>query len=399
MHSLQEYKMRTDVENIENGYFILTMFPSLKCELNCPHCYLTKEQRSGETYLSKELFIEMIGKVMEYYEEKEISTPTIVFYWYGGEPTALPLDYYKELIAIAKNTFPETYNIQNHFLTNLFTLDAQWLDFLSTQCNNYFQTSYDFLMRGSKYLDRWLKNVKKTSKLGFNIAAINVFNSTMIGKEEEVYAQLKDIGVTEIGFLPFMKNYANLAKDAKEYKEWYADMASLTQFLKNFLKIHIEDLKNDPKTFRIGNVAHIFKNMDSNNFYNNIAGQTLFFLETGDFALPDYVSNYMDRKEIEFQDVEYLNKFEKIQGNDFKEVLTSKNREEYLNRQITLNGNERCIKCDYKNFCSMEFWKGDNLDNSGECPGNYGFIEHIIKELSKEDFQLLKSNYNNLQLT
>lgn len=399
MFSLQEYKNSTNIENIENGHFILTMFPSLKCELNCPHCYLTKEQRSGKTYLSKELFTEMVIKVKDYYEAKEIKNATIVFYWYGGEPTALPLDYYKELISIAKSILPVTYEIKNHFLTNLFTLDTNWLDFLTNECENYFQTSYDYEMRGKNYLNRWLKNVKKTAKMGFDIGAINVFNSTMIGREKEIYQQLKDIKVVEIGFLPFMKNYANLANDAKEYKQWYANMEQLSEFLINFLKLHIEDLKENPDTFRIGNVAHILRGTRSDSFYNNIAGQTLFFLETGDFALPDYVNNYLDREEIEFQDVEYLNKFEKIQGHTFNEVLTSKRREDYLNRQITLNNNEKCNSCEYKGLCSMEFWKSDNLDNSGECPGNYKFIDYILNELSPEDLTLLKESYKNLLLT
>jgi len=175
------------------------------------------------------------------------------------------------LIKTAKEIFPKTYKIKNHFLTNLFTLDGDWLDFLHHECENYFQTSYDYMMRGENYLKRWLKNVKKTVKMDFDISAINVFNNTMIGKEVEIYSQLKDIGVKEIGFLPFMKNYANLADDAKEYKKWYANMEDLSNFLIKFLQLHIEDLKTNPNTFRIGNIAHIFKNYESNLFYNNIA--------------------------------------------------------------------------------------------------------------------------------
>jgi len=60
------------------------MFPSLKCELNCPHCYLTKEQRRGETFLSKDLFKEMITKVRDYYEKKNIIRPNnnILLVWW-----------------------------------------------------------------------------------------------------------------------------------------------------------------------------------------------------------------------------------------------------------------------------------------------------------------------------
>jgi sulfatase maturation enzyme AslB (radical SAM superfamily) len=399
MFNFQEFVLQKQIESIENGYFVLTMFPSLKCELNCPHCYLSKEQRSGKTFLQPKDFKEMVVKVRDYYLLKNLSSSTIVFYWYGGEPTALPLEYYKSLFMIQKQVFPGTFKIKNQFLTNLFTLDAKWLEFFSEECDNYFQTSYDFLMRGEKYLARWMKNVRKTTMLGYNVSAINVFNNTMIGKEQEIYAQLKESGIIEVGFLPFMKNYANLANEAKEYKQWYANMSDFSAFLINFTKLHIEDLKSNPNTFRIGNIAHITKNIIKDNFYNNIAGQTLFFLEDGYFALPDYENNYLNKSDIEFQDVEYLNKFETIKNHSFEEVLNSEKRISYITRQCEVNNNQKCMGCQYKNLCSMEFWKSDNLDNSDECPGNLLFIKFLLEQLSKEDFVFLQKMYLNIHLT
>lgn len=387
--------------NIENGYFVLTMFPSLKCELNCPHCYLSKEQRASEEFLGEDLFKEMIIKVKDFYIKKGVVEPTIVFYWYGGEPTSFPLEKYKKLIKLQKEIFPSKWKIKNQFLTNLFDIKKDWLKFFKDECNSYFQTSYDYHMRSKSYHKKHIKNVKLVSKMGYRIALINVFNNTMLNKEEIIYNEVKEMNAGEIGFLPFMKNYANLANDGDQYKKWYANMSEFSNFLINFTKLHIQDIKNGTHKFTIGNIAHIFKNLQSKNEFDNIAGQTMFFLEDGQFCLPDYINNYQNKTDIEFQDVEYLNMFETIKGNTFEQVLKSENRRKYLNRQITLNEDEKCKNCEYSKICSMEFWKSSNLDNSGECPGNKRFIDFLTKKLSKEDFDILKNIYKqeNINLT
>lgn len=397
--SLLEYKTSKEIINIENGYFILTMFPTLKCEINCPHCYLTKEQRSGENSLSPEVFTDMLIKVKQYYLDKNITSPKIIFYWYGGEPTVLPLDYYKELIAIQKEILPKSFSIKNQFLINLQKFQPKWLQFFKNETDNYFQSSYDYLMRGENYLNNWIKNINKSVKMGFNVGAISVFNSTMINKEEIIYKQISKLNLVEIGFLPFMKNYTNLADEAKEYKKWYGNMFEFSKFLINFTKLHIEDLKQNKKTFRIGNIAHILKKQEFKHTYSNIAGQTMFFYENGDFGLPDYFDNYLDRKEIEYQDVEFVNIFKNISKNSFEDVLNSENRENFIEKQINVNNDRRCLSCEYKKLCTMEIWKSSNIDNSGECPGSYNFIEYIIEKLPKEDLEILIKNYKDIELS
>ena len=40
--------------SIEQGHFVLTMMPSLYCDLDCPHCYLSLKERRDPTRLSNE---------------------------------------------------------------------------------------------------------------------------------------------------------------------------------------------------------------------------------------------------------------------------------------------------------------------------------------------------------
>ena len=63
--------------SIENGYFIFTLMPSLRCSLNCPHCYLSLEQRRKSPIMDlKDLKI-AAEKVDSYYQERDIKEKVI----------------------------------------------------------------------------------------------------------------------------------------------------------------------------------------------------------------------------------------------------------------------------------------------------------------------------------
>ena len=48
---------------IEPGRLILTMMPSLHCKLDCPHCYLTKQQRHSKDCLTLEQIKTTVEKI------------------------------------------------------------------------------------------------------------------------------------------------------------------------------------------------------------------------------------------------------------------------------------------------------------------------------------------------
>ena len=65
--------------SIESGYFVFTLMPSLRCSLNCPHCYLSLEQRRNSEIMSIENLEKASKKVYDYYEAKGIKNKYIVF--------------------------------------------------------------------------------------------------------------------------------------------------------------------------------------------------------------------------------------------------------------------------------------------------------------------------------
>jgi len=58
------------IKSIENGYFVLTLMPSLQCSLDCPHCYLTKEERTNPYTMPVSEVISACSKIDRYYTNK-----------------------------------------------------------------------------------------------------------------------------------------------------------------------------------------------------------------------------------------------------------------------------------------------------------------------------------------
>lgn len=419
------------IYDIENGYFVFTVFSSLRCKLNCKHCYLSEDQRRNSPILDLKDFENICEKVNDYFMKNVKSEEkNIYFYWYGGEPSEVGQDYLLEAKEIEEKVFDKSIKLENIILTNLMYDVESWIPFYKKFTNNYVQTSYDYLMRGSNYLKIWKENVKKLKKAGIRVSALNVVNQTMKNKELDVIKDYMELDLDEIGFLPFQKNTTNMAVQGKNYLENRGSMQSFSDFNIKLSKLTLNNVFNNEKIFNNGNISHIMKNYleqseDENiNVINNIARQTLFLLPNGDFCLPDYYNDYFKNKEytklevnalpkdykqiknfkpyVLDNGVEYLRIFDNGVSKSFEEILNSKERQSYLNKQKDRAGQKECQECKYKNICVMEFWKDSNLDNSGECPGGKQLIEFLInyyENLDEDKKQIFKEKFLNVHLT
>jgi len=136
--------------SIENGYFIFTLMPSLRCSLNCPHCYLSLEQRRKSPIMDLKDLKVAAEKVDAYYLERNIKEKVIIFYWYGGEPTEMGIEYLTTATEMLNEVFSKEkgYIIKHTILTSLLTIDTKiWFPFFKKYCDNHFQSSFDGLMR------------------------------------------------------------------------------------------------------------------------------------------------------------------------------------------------------------------------------------------------------------
>lgn len=357
--------------SIESGYFIFTLMPSLRCSLNCPHCYLSLDQRRNSPIMSLEDLKIACEKVDNYYEEREIENKLMIFYWYGGEPTEMGIDYFTKATEIINSIFTQEkgYTIKHTILTSLLTIDTNiWFPFFRDNCDNHFQSSFDGLMRGKVYVRKWEEKIKQAKDFGLEVGTISVVNQELLKVgPKETLDYLSDLKIKEISFLPFMWNEQN---DGKAYNKYAPTMNAWSDFMIEISQEYFKRKEAGIYVPEIGQLSFVM-HQQKQQLMANIAAQTLFLLPNGDFVLPDYRNGYQ----------EYMRVFGNILDSDFKDVLSSKERKSYLRKQVMRDNNEECLDCSHSNKCVMEFWKKNR--NNDDCFGGKRYIEWLVDHTNK----------------
>lgn len=353
---------------IEQGYFVFTMMPSLRCDLNCPHCYLSLEQRRHSPIMTVDQLEIACQKVDDYYMSKpHLKKKMIIFYWYGGEPTQMGQEYMLDAFMRIASIFSEEkgYYIRHEILTSLIFVEDSWYDIFKTWGRGHFQTSFDGLMRGKSYVKKWDKRVREAVSRGLSVSTISVVNKELMADGPiAVLDYLSDLGVKEASFLPFMLNEQN---SGLKYEKFAPPMSGYSEFMIELTEHWYRRKADGLHVPYIGQMSYIIGHQGGITS-SNIAGQTLFLLPDGEFVLPDYKDGYL----------EFMKPFGNIFDKTFSEVLSSKPRRDYLRRQYTRNYNEECTECELKNSCIMEFWKENRTGD--DCFGAKRYAEWLIKK-------------------
>lgn len=362
--------------SIENGYFIFTMMPSLRCSLNCPHCYLSLEQRRNSEIMSLDNLKVACEKVDEYYKKSNIKDKLIFFYWYGGEPTEMGIEYFEGATKIINDIFTKEngYITKHTVLTSLITVDPNiWFDFFRKYGDNHFQTSFDGFMRGKVYVRKWEEKVRLAIDDGLSVGTISVVNNELLKDgATKVMQYLSDLRVKEVSFLPFMWNEQN---NGKSYDKFAPSMDNWSKFMVEASLFYFDRKKKGVFVPEIGQLAFVLS-QGKKAMMANMPAQTLFLLPNGDFVLPDYKNGYQ----------EYMRVFGNILKQDFADVLKSGERRSYLRKQVLKDNNEECLSCDYKSQCVMEFWKKNRQED--DCFGGKKYITWLLDYVEKNNIVL-----------
>ena len=354
-----------DMKSINSGYFVMTMMPSLRCKFNCPHCYLSKDERENSPVMSHSCIEGIARKVRDFYDSMSPQLPkkAIICYWYGGEPTSLGKEYLVGCFEAINRVFADdpTYVVHHDVISSLIQVDLEWVSIFNKYCSGSVQTSFDGFMRGKGYIRRWERSVKDVISSGCDVTTLSVVNKELIKLGgRETFRYLSELNIKHAGFLPFMLNVQN--DSTQKYTEYAPSMREYSEFMKEITEEWIE---SGYKTPHIGQVSQIISRYGMPR-EGNVAGQTLFFMPNGDVCLPDYKNGYM----------EYNKVFGNIFSQTLSEILHSPERREYMRKQYLVDGNKECIGCPYKSCCVMEFWKKNK--EGDDCFGASGYVEWLL---------------------
>lgn len=183
------------------------------CNLDCTYCYYLEKE---DLYPERTSF-RMSDEVLEKYVQEFIEActlPEVTFFWQGGEPTLMGLDFFKRAVELQKKFAPNGRAITNSLQTNGTLIDEDWIEFFAE--NNFLiGLSID---GPSRLHDRFRidkKNQPSFEKVQNTATALRdggvEFNTlTTVHRRNvrfggEVYKFLRDLDVKFMQFIPIVE--------------------------------------------------------------------------------------------------------------------------------------------------------------------------------------------------
>jgi uncharacterized protein len=99
--------------------------PSPFCNIDCRYCYLPER---SDTHRMSQKTVSHMAEFLLHDPDRLDRELTIL--WHGGEPTAVPIDFYEEAFATISRATPNGMRIQNRFSTNATLLDDEWCELI-----------------------------------------------------------------------------------------------------------------------------------------------------------------------------------------------------------------------------------------------------------------------------
>ena len=344
------------MKTIRSGRMILTMMPSLACKLDCPHCYLTKEQRRSREVLSLTQVERFVDELTILWRGKKDTQLDV--YWYGGEPlTNLTPGQFSKM---AERLNVAAHRVSHTVLSSLVGVDTEkWAPILHRYTKSVVQTSWDGLMRGARHLHHQEQLIIQAQALGLKVDTISVINQRMIDEGPDAALEwLIRHGIRQSGWKPMQKNGRNMATG--EYDRHAPSMNAFSDFMIGMSKL----ARKTPGAPLIGE-EHFIAAMRGQRLANR-GLQTLFLMPNGDLTMPDYCDD----------GIEFLRRFGNIEEG-LAHILASDPYQTWCRKQVQMNSNPECLSCDIRDCCLMEFWKSNSLID--ECMGASKFVRHLLE--------------------
>ncbi|MDD4642755.1 MAG: anaerobic sulfatase maturase [Erysipelotrichaceae bacterium] len=356
------------------------------CNMICDYCYYRdvniKPQLMNDQTL--ETFIQ------KYIDENP--SEVIKFFWHGGEPTLVGIDFYKKAIYFQKYHLPSNKKVFNNIQTNGFNLNDEWCEFLA---KNKFdvglsldgsQMTHDHYRHDLKYANTYEKiviNLRRLQSYGIQPDLLCTINAYNINYPLDVYRTLKEFNTGWIQFIPIIEtNTKNeLTKEsinAKDYGEFLC--AIFDEWIVNdLLNVHVQMFAD------MELVAH---NMSSTVCQTSkTCGNVLVIENNGNiYSCDHYVS-----------DDYYLGN---INTDSLQSILRSPSQTEFKTEKSNLPTS--CRQCRWLRYCYGGCPKNRYLNDDNDkvyllCDGLKTFFKHIDKPF-KRFLTLKKHQYPTEQI-
>lgn len=186
------------------------------CNIDCTYCYYT--EKTG-LYPDTAKF-RMSDAVLARYTAALIAAQAaaglseVTFYWQGGEPTVLGIDFYRRALAVQAAERPAGMTIRNALQTNGTLIDADWAAFLAAEGflvglsldgPRALHDRYRRDRAGRPTFDAAMRGLGHLLAAGVETNLLATVHSANVVKPREVYRFLSGLGVGFLQFIPVVE--------------------------------------------------------------------------------------------------------------------------------------------------------------------------------------------------
>lgn len=188
-----------------------------RCNLGCRYCYyLDKAKLYPEVAPSARMSEEVLEEAVRQYIESQ-PTREVIFVWHGGEPTLLPLSFYRKVMQLQRK-YAQGRLISNCLQTNGTLLTPEWCQFLhdhewlvgiSMDGTEDMHDAFRRTRGGESTYNQVMSSVRLLRQYDVQWNAMAVVNSRNVEEPERFYRHLKEIGVRYLQFAPIVERDAS----------------------------------------------------------------------------------------------------------------------------------------------------------------------------------------------
>lgn len=333
--------------------------PSDYCNVGCDHCYLPAFTRAQKTRMDDDTFRSAIQTIKDMAAAQ--NAPGVLIIWHGGEPLALPKDYFEDLCLEVKEQIPSA--IQT-IQTSLIPYRSEWSPLIHRFFDGHIGTSIDFslrTLRGSSkaYLDLFSKKVELARADGHTITPGMVPSKGEIGKADQVNDWMVSNGFRQWN----IDRYNSFGKDDPNRPTNQEHSQFLTQAFDEVMRAFQEDglmIKVNTVQAALGGIVF---NAPGDRWGGSCSNDFLVINPDGRTnACPDKIS---------------YEGFSNIKDG-YKSFKLSEERKKWIRDHLTGHRNSDCPTCPFNTFCKSGCPLTPNTpDSEGECSGYHRHLRHV----------------------
>ncbi len=180
---------------------LIVLQPTPFCNINCDYCYL--RNRDDRTIMSAEVVGAIRDKIFP--KISADATPTII--WHAGEPTVVPVSWYRLTYAELRRTAPRQANFS--LQSNGVSLASEWLSFAKeteTQIGLSIdgpEAFHDLRRKTRNGKGTWalvMRSLRDLRNVGIHPNVVTVLHPLSLQAADEYFEFYRDNSITHVSF-------------------------------------------------------------------------------------------------------------------------------------------------------------------------------------------------------